>query len=65
VAVSVYFPAPRPWMSQFPVPTALDPSWTRVSWQPAEPSETLTVPGGHPVPLAGVTDTCTLSVVWW
>src|SRR6266702_4960812 len=52
-------------MLQSPTPTAFDPSWTRVSWQPPGPSETLTVPDGQTVPLAGVTDTCTLSVVWW
>jgi hypothetical protein len=34
-----------------------------VTWQLARPSETVTVPGGQTVPLAGVTDTCTSSVV--
>src|SRR5437763_16433730 len=50
-------------MLQLPTPTALDPSWARVTRQLPGPSETLTVPDGQTVPLAGVTDTWTLSVV--
>src|SRR5690349_19938733 len=48
---------------QSPAPTAFHPSWARVTWQLTHPSETVTVPDGQTVPLAGVTDTCTSSVV--
>src|ERR1700733_5620178 len=50
-------------MLQLPTPTAFDPSWTSVTEQPPEPSETQTFPAGQTVPLAGVTDTWTSSVV--
>src|ERR1700728_2085414 len=50
-------------MLQLPTPTAVDSYWTSVREQAPHPSETLTVPVGQTVPLAGVTETWTLSVV--
>src|SRR5579859_2103284 len=50
-------------MLQLPTPVAVDPCSASVREQPPDPSETVTVPPGQAVPLAGVTDTWTLSVV--
>src|SRR5580692_2574940 len=50
-------------MLQPPTPTAVEPlSLSETTQPPPAPSETLTVPAGQTVPLAGVTDTCTLIV---
>jgi hypothetical protein len=50
-------------MSQLPTPTALLPCSESEMRQVPDPSETLTVPVGEAVPLEGVTDTETSSVV--